>query len=352
MWQHTHQVSRKALKSLLDILLHEDEDGGFDVKGLSRIDPEHFGARMRKYLPLLEVIERDVPSTVDGVSAAKVYDMPLNVVLERQMQLASESFLSEAFPAGKVLRGQETEGNSLASHHVNCVPTVPRDGKRRSNMHGTLARSTPFAGFDGIKGSQSQRKVYVHDVCVARVGNFPAPWRILEIFWDEEREGIMVRARPFRIALEVQGVGDAERRDGLLRVWEDETPDASKLVEVAQVLDVCEIYTQDDLDAKSHSGDWDLGPRSPDWEACIGEGFVASAHKRRRPGDPAPRPFAVSHAPWSTEGTPDDPLFSLRREGFHFNDGDLPFFSAPIKIYNDAFNCFGMQNKVRVLSVR
>lgn len=351
VWQNTYQISRKALGALLDLLLLVDDDGtGFDVRGLDGVRAEHFNNRMRKYLPLLEVFERDVPSTTDGESTAKVRDIPVNLLVDRLMKLSSETAVSEAFPGGKLLRGQETADNSLASEHVNCIPTLPRDGRRRSNMHGTLARSTPFAGVDGVKGSSSGRKVYVHDVCVANVNGAPAPFRILEIFWDADTsERVMVRARGFRPASDVRGVGEEDKRQGLLRVWEDLTPEAEVVLDVGDVLDVCEIYARADLDAHKHEGEWELGARSDAWEACISEGFVvASAQKRRRAGDPAPRPFAISHTPWSVEGTPEDPLFSLRREGFHLNGDNLPLFSAPLTMFNDAFNCHGMGNEVCV----
>lgn len=158
----------------------------------------------------------------------------------------------------------------------------------------------------------------------------------------------MVLTRPFRVALEVRGASEDQRRDGLLRVWEDVTPDAQMLLEAAEVLDVCEIYTGAEVDANKHKGGWELGARSPDWGACVGEGFVVvSAQKRRRPGAGAPRPYQVSHAPWSKEGTPDEPLFVLRREGTHFNHLNFPYYSAPLNLFNDAFSAWSKLNKVR-----
>ncbi|CAN0259863.1 unnamed protein product [Scytosiphon promiscuus] len=38
VWQHTHQVSQKALRGLLEILLMKDEGKGFDVRGLEGVD--------------------------------------------------------------------------------------------------------------------------------------------------------------------------------------------------------------------------------------------------------------------------------------------------------------------------
>jgi len=84
VWQHTYQISRKALGGLLKILLMEDE-GKFDVGGLAGIDAEHFNARMRPYLPLLELVERQVKSTRDGETTAAVYDIPVNLLVHRIM---------------------------------------------------------------------------------------------------------------------------------------------------------------------------------------------------------------------------------------------------------------------------
>ncbi|CAM9806208.1 unnamed protein product, partial [Ectocarpus sp. 12 AP-2014] len=123
IWQHTHQISRKALGGLLDILLLEDEGNGFDVRGLEGVDAEHFNNRMRQYLPLLRVLERNVPSTQESKSSSVVYDVPVNLLLARDMKLVSETALSETYPAGKILRGEEAAANSLTSDHVNCIPT-------------------------------------------------------------------------------------------------------------------------------------------------------------------------------------------------------------------------------------
>lgn len=150
VWQHTHQVSQKALGGLLEVLLMEDEGEGFDVRGLAGVDAAHFNDRMRPYLPLLLVVERDVPSTQQGTKTSPVYDFPLTVLLDRDTHLPSETALSVAYPGGKVLRGEEAAENGLASDHVNCVPTRPVGNVRGSNHHGTLARSTPFYGIDDI----------------------------------------------------------------------------------------------------------------------------------------------------------------------------------------------------------
>lgn len=119
---------------------------------------------MRESLPLLLILGRDVPSTHGGKTSATVYDVPFNLLLDRNMRLASETRLSESYPVGNVWRLDEASNNSLASDHIDCVPTVPKGNVVEYNMHGTRSRSTPFFGVDGVCGLASGRKVYVNDV--------------------------------------------------------------------------------------------------------------------------------------------------------------------------------------------
>ncbi|CAB1108696.1 unnamed protein product [Ectocarpus sp. CCAP 1310/34] len=88
------------------------------------------------------------------------------------------------------------------------------------------------------------------------------------------------------------------------------------------------------------------GVRCTSWDRFWGEGFVVQARaRRRRSEEDSTQKYEVTHAPWCKEGTSEDPLFVLRREGFHLNNDNLVVFSAPVVCYNDAFNCFGMGNK-------
>lgn len=248
-WQLAHQVSQKAVRALFEILLHVDEDGqGFDVGGLEGVDATHFFSRMRKYVPLLLVLGRKVDSTQEGYSSAVVYDVPVNLLIDRDMRLASETQLSATYPAGNILQGSEAAENSLSSDHMNCVPTVPRGRVMKSNMHGTLARSTPFFGIDGVKGIASGRKIYCHDVCMCEITGTPSPARVLELFWHEEKLQLMATVRQFRTAGEVQGGDEHQRMEGLLRVWEEAPAEGgTTLVPVSAMLDLCEIYTVEEV---------------------------------------------------------------------------------------------------------
>lgn len=350
MWQHTHQISQKAMRALLSILLHEDEGAGFDVRGLRGVDAKHFFGRMRKFLPLLLIVGRDVPSTQSGKTSATVYDVPFNLLLDRDMRLASETKLSTSYPAGKILTSSEAEGNSMTSDHVNCVPTLPKGNIVESNMHGTLSRSTPFFGIDGVRGRASPRKVYVNDVAMCELDGTPTPCRVLELFWDEETAQVLASIRLFRAAAEVQGVVEAESPTGLTRVWEDATAKQNYVrIPVSAILDVCEIYSSEDTQANKHAGDWDLGVRSTSWGGYLGEGFVRAKRRRRRRGGDVLKPFEVFCEAWSRGGTPEEAMFSLRGEGIHHNNGNEVFFSAPVTFYSDAFNVWGMGNKVGLL---
>lgn len=348
VWQHVHHISQKALGGLLEILSIEYEGESFNVRGLAGVNPEHFNNRMRPYLPLLRLLERDVPSTADGKTSAVVYDLPVNLLLDRVMQLQSETTLSETYPGGKVLRGDEADQNSLMSDHVNCVPTRQEGNVRSSNHNGTLVRSTPFYGIDGIRAGICGRKVYVHDCCICDVDGVASLCRILELFYDAERGQVVVTVRLFRRAVEVRGVGDEDKRGPLVRAWEDCSPGNEVELKAADVLGLAEVYTPNEFEAGQYSVDGGEGGPSYGWERFVGEGFVEkTGEKRRQQGGAVRTPFKVSESPWNKEGTRDKPLFGLRCEGIHLNDGNLPFFSAPIAYYNDAFNAFGLGNKVR-----
>ncbi|CAB1106243.1 unnamed protein product [Ectocarpus sp. CCAP 1310/34] len=338
VWIHVHRISKRALRGLLEILLLLHEGQPFDVNGLAGVDPEHFYGRMRPYLPMLQLLERDVPSTHDG-GTSSVYDIPVNLLLDRVMQIQSETALSEAYPGGKILRGEEAAANRLTSDHINCVPTRQEGNVMNSNQNGTLARSTPFFGFDGIRARVCGRKVYVNDTCVAEVEGVVTLCRMLKIFYDEARQLVIVTVRLFRGVSEVRGVRQEERRGGLLRVWEDCTADGEVELKADAVLGLVEMETPHEM---APAGGSQGGHNFP-WDRFVGEGFVRrTGTKRPLQSSDLPKPFTVSESPWCMEGPAERPLWGLRRSGVHFNDTDLPFFSASLVFNCDAFNAFGM----------
>ena len=328
----------------------EHEGERFNVKGVAGVNSEHFYGRMRPYLPLLQLLERDVPSTHDGGTSSAVYDIPLNLLLHRAMQIESESALSETFAGGKLMRGEEAEQNCLTSDHINCVPTRREGNVMNSNHNGTLARSTPFFGFDGVRARVCGRKVHVNDCCVCDVEGTASLCRMLELFYDAERRSVLVTVRLFRGALEVRDAGDDEKREGLVRMWEDLTPGNELELEAGDVLGFVEMKTPHEMAAEAgddSSGNGSPGGHPLPWDDFYGEGFVLKAGtKRRQQRDAMLRPFKVSVSPWRVEGPPDKPLFGLRHEGVHLNDMNLPFYSAPVVYHCDAFNAFGLGTKV------
>eukprot|EP00752_Nemacystus_decipiens_P012290 g10896.t1 len=338
IWLHVHRISQRAFAGLLEVLSTVYEGEPFDVKGLAGVNPEHFYSRMRPYLPLLQLVKRDVPSAHDKTASSAVFDIPVNLLLHRTMQIESETALSDTHPGGKLLRGEEIEANCLTSEHINCVPTRREGNVMNSNHNGALAKSTPFFGFDGIRARVCGRKVFVNDCCACDVGGEVTLCRLLEIFYDEVRRLVLVTLRLFRTVAEMRDVGEEERRGGLLRVWEDCTPSSHMELEATNVLGLVEMESP-----QNPNGD---GEHSFPWDRYHAEGFATAAgNKRRHQRDAMLKPFKVLESPWHAEGPADKPLFGLRHQGVHLNDMNLPFYSAPVVFSCDAFNAWGLGNK-------
>ena len=344
---HKYQISREALEGLVAILQIKHGGKGFDVNDLQGFSAEHFYARTRECLPPLEVKEREVPSTQEGCTSAKVYDTPLNLLLDRECRLFCSTDVSQKYPGGKIVSDEDVQGNCLASNHITSIPVKPKGNIRSSNMHGNLARNSPFFGIDGIYSQRNGRRIFVNDVCVCLMGEEEVLCRALELYWDEEQHKVLVSVRRFHVASEVHNVGDDDTFEGLIRVWEEDGPNSIETLGVAAVLELGEIYSVDEVRRGVHTGAWVEGQRS-EWGPFVGEGFVrrglASSKKRRRAGGAAASPpsFDVSYQPWARGGTADDPLFHIRQAGFYLNKNDLPFFSAPCVWMNDAFNATRM----------
>lgn len=73
----------------------------------------------------------------------------------------------------------------------------------------------------------------------------------------------------------------------------------------------------------------------------MGEGFQVP-----RPGGASTSSKEVSTV-WAQEGAPDNRLARIRCKGFSLNATNLPFANLPVVLYIDAFNSYGMGNKVR-----
>lgn len=137
----------------------------------------------------------------------------------------------------------------------------------------------------------------------------------------------------------------------MARVWEEVGPRSRMVLNSTTLQDVCEIYTREEVFQGVHLNErWEGGLRWPDWGAFVGEGIATRRQKRRRDGGPpvparlfAPKPST----PWSREGMASEPLFSIRKPGFRFNQRNLVYAGVPLCIFNDAFNAWGMSTKAR-----
>lgn len=251
------------------------------------------------------------------------------------------------------MTSQEAEQNGLSSDHLFGVPAEPVGNALSTNMHGSLARSSPFFGFDGLLGARTgNRKVYINDVAMFDIEDVgTVPCRFLELYWDLAQNVALVSVRRFRTRVEMRDVDGGERFKGLVRVWEEDGPHSKLTVRTSALQDVCEIYTRDEASLGVHfSEEWEGGVRWSDWDAYVGEGFTLRRPKRRLAGEHpshTPPPFIETSAPWSRGGTGTEPLFSIREPGFRHNVKNLPFASLPLVAMNDAFNALLMSNKVR-----
>lgn len=350
LFVHKYQVSEAMLHGLLAILRTRHNDEGFQIDDLRGVTAKHFYSRRRAHHPLLEVVETMVP-TKEGGATVPSYTIPVNLLLARQMQSPSFIDMCREKPGGKVLSGEEAEQNRLSCHHLFAVPTEPEGNALSTNLHGALARSSPYFGFDGVLGRRSGgRKIFVNDVAMFTIGDRALPCRLLQIFWDEVREALLVSVRRFRSMTEVRGVEGPERYDGLARVWEEEGSKSVLVLHISSLEGACEIYTRREVSRSEHRKDpWTGGVRWEDWDAYVGEGFVVKRPKRMRDEDDGrqPPPFVVSKTRWWREGSKDSPLFGIRYDGFRENSRNLVFASLPLIIYNDGFNAFSMNSKVR-----
>ncbi|CAN0301776.1 unnamed protein product [Ectocarpus sp. 6 AP-2014] len=279
-------------------------------------------------------------------------------------------------PGGKQLSRNEAVGSNLASEHIFCGPERPVGNRRRANMHGVLARSNPHYGYDGIRPPGSKgTTVHVNDVAIVALQedgtgatNNNSVCRVLEVFWDAEKKKMVASVRPFKPAIDVaqdetDGGGAILTAYGVqfMRVWEPQGTDKSITEEVgtADIKDLCEIYPEADVKARQDRiPDWKEGERVCDIQplACVGVAFVTPAkkrggnRKRNAPGGAASStspPYQRSE-PWTLEGTLDEPLYTIRGDGYFHNVSNRPFVSVPVNYHIDGFNAHGLGNKKSV----
>lgn len=350
-----HQLSRAAATDLFKILKFVDgeagdgkgEGRGFDVEHVPD-NADHYIGRMREYFPLLPVVKREVPTKADGVRGA-VYDIPLNLQYARFLKSRRLMEEIDANPGGHVSRGDEASHNCLGSCQVVAGPTEPSDGMRRSLMHGDLARSSPFLGYDGVVCSAG-RRVYIGEILICRVptadGNETEerPCRIVKIFWDEAAGMVHVQFRRFYYVKDVFGRRTRQRSScsGMKRVWEAQGEQGLCVVTPGALVDLCEMLTTAERAEWTPQKPWRMGTRrSQEWTLCC-EGFVRLRPQQRR----SAVKFDVC-GPWQREGGEGENFPDMRAAGVHHNTADLPFCTIGTVLYIDAFNVHGMTTQVR-----
>lgn len=299
IWLATkHQWSRVVLADFLSVLRFKDSESGrgFDINDLDGTQAEHFVARTRDCMPLYEVYKRDVRGSPTAIAAggddstSVVYDIPLNLILDRQFKSSSAMRRFSLNPGGKQLSRAEALASNLASVHIFSGPAErPKGNKRHGNMHGVIARSTPHFGYDGILPTASkERTVHVNDIAVLAAGeadnSTSRTCRVLQKFWDCERNKMMLSVRLFvsvdKVPEDPTGLPHLDACGvRYLRLWEPEGADESVTKEVATVdiEDLCEIYSEAEVKSLQHKmPEWKEGTRSPQVQAlpCVGIAFV------------------------------------------------------------------------------
>ncbi|CAN0290506.1 unnamed protein product [Ectocarpus sp. 6 AP-2014] len=354
-----YKVSRVMLRGMLEMLRFVDDDGSrFNIDDLNDVHHEHFQPRRRKYYPLLQVVKRKVEASATakkaGETTADAYDIPTNLVVDRLLRSAPsmEEMLSNQ--GGKQLSRDETAAAGLASTHIFSVPEEKADGTKGNNQNGELARSTPHFGFDGIMvGMDGKRKVYVNDIVMCTLDGVDdaQPCRILAIYWDAAKLGVMVDVRRFRLAAEVDGQSSSySAGTDLIRAWEQQD-DGKTAVRREAIDGPCEMYTAAEVADKVHEDERaNEAPAEQDARRYFAEGFVVpkpppEGGRRRRKRALDDGNFSVTCDRWSPEGTPDDPKFSIRKSEFMHNVENHPAAMLPLVQYIDGFNANGMQTK-------
>lgn len=163
------QLSRRIPEGMLRMLRFEDINGRkFDTAELDSVHHEHFRARNRRFFPLLLALERKVScsntATTAGERESSVFDIPVNVILDRKLRSTQSVQEMLDNQGGKMLTEAETKEAGLSSQHIFSCPEVHEGNIRRTNMHGKLARTRAHFGFDGVKTEGGRGKVYVNDI--------------------------------------------------------------------------------------------------------------------------------------------------------------------------------------------
>ncbi|CAN0018786.1 unnamed protein product, partial [Ascophyllum nodosum] len=105
---HTFELSRTAVKAMIDVLRAKDENGCFIFNPEDLLESaESFMARQRQYLDLLILIERK-ERVKEGCGKgrqqqATVYDIPINLILDHKLRSLSARQEMASNPGGRTV---------------------------------------------------------------------------------------------------------------------------------------------------------------------------------------------------------------------------------------------------------
>ena len=300
---HTFQLSRTAVKAMIDMLPAKDENGCFIFNPEHLLESaESFMARQRQYLDLLILIERK-ERVKEGCGKgrqqqATVYDIPINLILDHKLRSLSARQEMASNPGGRTVSAAEAGKNGLLSEHVTPGPVKASGDVLRTNMNGTLARRSPLMGFDGFR-LRSHKRAYIGEIVMGSLsdggGASPrqVPCRIISIYWDDDHESIRIGDRRFRTVEEVRSSLTDCNRTGLKRLWEEVGLGGEVDVDPGALLDFCEVLLPLQVRRGVHKEPWVHGARKFEGWTFVGEGFV---HKV---GGRVPRFETTSGERWS-----------------------------------------------------
>lgn len=360
-----HQPSEAISRDLFHILTFVDDGLINGVMTGNCFEPQEvpknlkrFFAGHRLFMPMLEVICRDVRQNPGARGkTAKVYDVPLNLIVDRLLQSRGAMKSMRQNLSGEVLPG----GHGVRSEHYVGVPTRPASNLRRSLAHGEFACNTPLYGLDGIK-SVDREQVYVGDIAMCRVPACndapPAQWpcRLIGLYFDEDvaaadlsrSTAVMVRLRRFRTLSEV--IGSAAPAEStphqLQRIWEESEAgaDITVVVRPEEVLGLCRVLPEDAIAGVGNDlGDWKWSNLRAGW-TFAGAGFVTRrAQPTHRGGG-----FRIIDKRWKTQGSGDGRFVDVRADGVFHNEQGVPFIQFPFHLFNDRFACYGIGGSSQV----
>lgn len=199
---------------MLKMFRFKDANGAkFNILDLTGVHHEHCRARVRKFIPIVLSVKRRVrcspAAKAAGKSGADVHEIPVNLIIDRQLRSEASTQEMLSNQAGKVLTKPQMKVNGMPSELLMSCPEVCRGNARCCNSNGRLMRESPHMGLDGIVGKDCpdgcMRKVYVNDVALVPIDGLllTQPVRVLSYAYHGAHGAMMASVRRFRLAGDV-----------------------------------------------------------------------------------------------------------------------------------------------------